>query len=96
MGWLRQLAMVSGLVLRTIPQRAGWSAAATIGIALVVTVMVAIFSISEGFRATLETTASPDNAMVLRSGTESELSSDRFDDGRRAGSGRTGHQERAT
>ena len=75
MGWLRQLAMVSGLVLRTIPQRAGWSAAATIGIALVVTVMVAIFSISEGFRATLETTASPDNAMVLRSGTESELSS---------------------
>jgi putative ABC transport system permease protein len=73
--WLSQLAVVTGVVVRTLPQRAGWSVAATTGIALVVAVMVAVFSIAEGFRNTLASTGSPENAMVLRSGTDSEMSS---------------------
>lgn len=75
MNWLTQFSVVTGMVLRTIPQRLGWSLAASVGIAFVVVVMVAVFSIAEGFRATLESTASPDNAIVLRSGTDSEMSS---------------------
>ena len=42
MNALSQFAVVTGVVLRTIPQRLGWSAAATIGIALVVAVMVGV------------------------------------------------------
>jgi putative ABC transport system permease protein len=37
--------------------------------------MVAVLSIANGFRATLERTGSPDTAIVLRAGSDSELSS---------------------
>ncbi len=75
MGWLSQTALITSMFLRTIPQRLGASLAAAFGVAGVVAVMVAVLSIAEGFRATLAQTGSTDNALVLRSGSDSELSS---------------------
>jgi len=75
MGWLSRTALITLMFLRTIPQRLGASLAAAFGVAGVVAVMVAVLSISEGFRATLEQTGSTGNALVLRSGSDSELSS---------------------
>ena len=46
-----------------------------LGIAGVVAVLVAVLSISAGFKSTLETTGSDDAAIVLRAGSSSELSS---------------------
>jgi putative ABC transport system permease protein len=73
--WLSQVATVTWLNLRTIPQRRGASAAAILGVAGVVTVFVAVLSIAEGFRKTMTSTASPDTAIVLRAGSDSEMAS---------------------
>ena len=75
MGFLSQLAAVLGLTLRTVPQRAGSSAIAVVGVAGVVVVLVAVLSIAEGFRAAMVGTGSPATAVVVRSGSDSELSS---------------------
>jgi len=73
--WVTQCAMITWMVLRTIPQRLGASLAAAVGVAGVVGVMVAVLSIAAGFRATLERTGSEDTALVLRSGSDNEMSS---------------------
>ena len=70
-----QLAAVLGLTLRTIPQRVGSSAIAVVGVAGVVVVLVAVLSIAEGFRAAMTGTGSPATAVVMRGGSDSELSS---------------------
>ena len=75
MGWFSQCWLISGMYLRTIPQRLGASLAAAAGVAGVVAVMVAVLSIGEGFRATLERTSSPENVLVMRTGADSEMSS---------------------
>jgi putative ABC transport system permease protein len=75
MTWLRQTLAVTLLNLRTVPQRLGSSAVASVGIAGVVIVFVAVLSIGEGFRATLNAAGSPDRAIVLRSGADSEMMS---------------------
>jgi putative ABC transport system permease protein len=73
--WLTQVAAVTATAIRTIPQRRGASLATVAGIAGVVAVFVAVLSIGEGFRAALRTAGSPQNALVLRSGTDSEMMS---------------------
>lgn len=73
--WLSQTLAVSALSVRTIPQRAGSSAVAMIGIAGVVIVFVAVLSIGEGFRAAMADASAPDRAIVLRSGADSEMTS---------------------
>ncbi len=70
-----QTAVVTLLNLRTLRERKGSSAVAVLGVAGVVAVLVAVLSIAEGFKATLVTTASPDRAIVLRSGADDEMSS---------------------
>jgi putative ABC transport system permease protein len=72
---LKQLVAVTFLNLRTIPQRLGSSTVAVIGIAGVVIVFVAVLSIAEGFRKTMEGTGSPSKAMIMRGGADTELSS---------------------
>jgi putative ABC transport system permease protein len=72
---MSQILVVTGMYLRTVPQRLGASLAAAFGVAGVVAVMVAVLSIAEGFRATLDRTGSPENALVMRTGTDSEMSS---------------------
>jgi len=73
--WFTQLIAVTALNLRTLPQRAVSSAVAIVGIAGVVAVFVAVLSMAEGFKKTMETTGSPDTAIVLRSGADSEMMS---------------------
>ena len=72
---LTQALTVAGLTLRTLPQRAGSSVVAVVGVTGVVVVFVAVLSIAEGFRAALTGAGSPDTAIVLRGGSDSELSS---------------------
>jgi putative ABC transport system permease protein len=75
MRWLRQVAAVLALGVRTIPQRFSSSAVAVVGIAGVVVVFVSVLSIAAGFGAALEGAGSPRRALVLRSGSDSEMTS---------------------
>jgi len=81
--WLSQVFAVTGLNLRTVKERQGASAAAAFGVAGVVTVFVAVLSIAAGFQKTMAASGSPDAAIVLRSGSSSEMMSGlRHDDTR--------------
>ncbi|HVT60929.1 MAG TPA: ABC transporter permease [Thermoanaerobaculia bacterium] len=71
--WISQVAAVTMLNLRTLPQRRGAALSTVVGVAGVVMVFVAVLSIAEGFRATLSSSGSPDTAMVLRGGSDSEM-----------------------
>ncbi len=71
--WLSQVISITKFGLLGIPGRIGSVAAAVCGIAGVVTVLVGVLSIGAGFRRALEVSGSPDNAVVLRSGADSEM-----------------------
>jgi putative ABC transport system permease protein len=73
--WIRQTLAVTALSIRTVPQRVGPSIVAVVGIAGVVVVFVSVLSIGEGFRAALVGAGSPDRAIVMRNGSESEMTS---------------------
>jgi putative ABC transport system permease protein len=73
LNWISQVSTVTMLNLRTLGQRRGSALATVFGVAGVVAVFVAVLSIAEGFRATLSSSGSPDTAMVLRSGSDSEM-----------------------
>jgi putative ABC transport system permease protein len=71
--WVSQVIIVTALNLRTIGQRLSSSAVAIVGIAGVVAVFVSVLSMGEGFRRTMASTGSPDTAIVMRSGADSEM-----------------------
>ncbi|MEK6631610.1 MAG: ABC transporter permease, partial [Acidobacteriota bacterium] len=71
--WCSQVVVVTLLNLRTIRQRLTSSLVAVVGIAGVVAVFVAVLSMAEGFRKTMATTGSPETAIVMRSGSDSEM-----------------------
>jgi putative ABC transport system permease protein len=73
LNWFSQIASVTKFGLLGIPQRRGAVAAAVIGIAGVVTVLVGVLSIAAGFLRVMQASGSPDIAMVLRSGADSEM-----------------------
>jgi putative ABC transport system permease protein len=73
--WIAQVVSVALFNLRTIPKRIGSSATAMFGIAGVVAVMVAVLSIAQGILRTMEQSAAPENVVVLRSGSNSEMMS---------------------
>ena len=75
MRWLSQTLAVLVLNLRTIPQRLSSSAVAIIGIAGVVVVFVSVLSIANGFAAAMRESGSPNRALVMRSGADSEMTS---------------------
>jgi putative ABC transport system permease protein len=75
MFWLRQTLAIIVLNLRTIPSRLSSSAVAIVGIAGVVVVFVSVLSIAAGFRAAMQGSGSPDRALVMRSGADSEMTS---------------------
>jgi putative ABC transport system permease protein len=75
MSGIRQVAAVTATALRTIPQRRGPSFATVAGIAGVVAVLIAVLSIGEGFRRALLVAGSPQNAIVMRAGSNSEMMS---------------------
>jgi putative ABC transport system permease protein len=61
--------------LRNLPQRAGTSLVVIVGIAGVVGVLVAVLAMAEGFRHTLASTGRGDRVIMLRAGSDAELSS---------------------
>lgn len=72
---LSQILAITLVNIRSIPQRLGSSVVAIVGIAGVVVVFVSVLSIAQGFRAAMTTAGDPRTAIVLRSGTDSEMSS---------------------
>ncbi|HEU5321964.1 MAG TPA: ABC transporter permease [Methylomirabilota bacterium] len=75
MRWLNQVARVTLINLRNLPQRPGASLVVVVGVAGVVGVLVSVLAMSEGFRHTLASTGRAGRAIMLRAGSESELSS---------------------
>jgi putative ABC transport system permease protein len=72
---LNQVAHITVVNVLTIPQRLGTSLVVIVGIAGVVGVLVSVLAMSEGFRHTLASTGRPDRVILLRAGSDSELSS---------------------
>lgn len=70
-----QIAAVTSMNLRNLPQRLAASLVAAIGVAGVVLVLVGVLSIREGFNAVLEQSGAEDVAIVLRSGSTDEMGS---------------------
>ena len=78
--WLWQAASVTAYNIGTIPGRKGSSAESIFGIAGVVAVFVGVLSIAVGFRKAMTNSTSPDVAMVMRSGADTEMMSILFRD----------------
>lgn len=75
MRWVSQVVAVTAMNLRNLKERAGSSTVAVVGIAGVVIVLVAVLSIAEGFRRAMQSTGSPATALVMRAGSDGELTS---------------------
>lgn len=73
--WILQVTTVSVMNLRNLPARWGSSLVAVIGIAGVVLVLVGILSIAKGFSAALTDGTAPENVLVMRASSTSELDS---------------------
>ena len=73
LNWFSQVGAIAKFGLMSIPQRRGAVSATIIGIAGVVLVLVGVLSIAAGFRRTMLASGSPDAAIVLRSGADSEM-----------------------
>jgi len=75
MRWLNQVAQITLINLRNVPQRMGTSLVVVIGIAGVVGVLVSVLAMAEGFRHTLASTGRPNRVILLRAGSDAEMSS---------------------
>lgn len=72
---LAQVLRITAINLLNIPQRLGTSLVVVVGIAGVVGVLVSVLAMAEGFRHTLASTGRADRVIMLRSGSDAELSS---------------------
>ena len=75
MSTLTQVREIVLMNLRSIPQRLGASFVIIIGIGGVVGVLVAMLSMSAGLSKTLTATGNPNRAIILRGGSNAELTS---------------------
>src|SRR5690242_12552026 len=73
MSTFRQIAAVTAMNLRSVPQRVAPSLVIVIGIAGVVGVLIAVLSLSRGLEHTLSTTGRADRAIVLHADASSEI-----------------------
>lgn len=73
--WLTQIVSVSRFSLQSLPERKGAALSAVFGIAGVVAVLVGVLSIAQGIRLMVQNSGEPENAIVLRSGSDSEMMS---------------------
>ena len=71
----KQMAAITSMNLRAIPQRMGTSWVIVIGIAVTVAVLVSVLAMVAGFSKTLSSTGRADRVIVLRGGSVAELSS---------------------
>src|SRR3954447_18643700 len=72
---LSQIVTVTGVNLRSLRERLGSSVVAMIGIAGVVVVFLGVLSIAEGFRAAMASVGDPQTVMVMRAGSDTEMTS---------------------
>ncbi len=72
---LLQIAAVTRINVRSIPQRLWLSLSTVVAVALVVMVLLAFLAMANGFKRTIAGSGSPDIAIVLRGGSQSELNS---------------------
>jgi putative ABC transport system permease protein len=72
---LSQIIAVTGVNLRSIRARMGSSSVAVIGIAGVVLVFVAVLSIAEGVATTMKASGDPSTVLILRAGSDTEMTS---------------------
>jgi putative ABC transport system permease protein len=72
---LSQIVAVVGVNMRSIRQRLGSSTVAVIGIAGVVVVFLGVLSIGEGFTAAMASVGDPRTVMVMRAGSDTEMTS---------------------
>lgn len=72
---IKQIFAVTWLNLRNLPQRIGSSVVAVVGVAAVVLVFAAVLSMAKGFERTMISAGSDDTAIIMRSGSTSELNS---------------------
>jgi len=70
-----QILAVTLVTLKSISQRLGSSAVAVIGVAGVVIVFTSVLSIAEGFKAAMSEKGDPRRVMILRSGSDTEMTS---------------------
>jgi putative ABC transport system permease protein len=72
---LSQIVAITGVNLRSIGQRLGSSSVAIVGIAGVVVVFVGVLSIAEGFRAAMTDVGDRQTVIVMRAGSDTEMTS---------------------
>ena len=75
MNTIKQIIAVTLLNLRNLPQRIGSSTVAVVGVGAVVLVFAAVLSMATGLERTMLSAGSDDTAVIMRSGSTSELNS---------------------
>src|ERR1700743_3490413 len=71
----RQTAAITGINIRSIPERWAPSLVIVIGLAGVVAVFTALLAMSTGFATTLKAAGRKDVAIVMRGGSDTEINS---------------------
>lgn len=74
-GLASQCTAVVGMNLRSIPSRASIALVTLVAVAVVVAVLLSFLAMGNGFRSTVSGTGSPNVAIVMREGSESEVNS---------------------
>ena len=72
---LSQVAAVTSMNMRSLPQRKWTSFATVVAVGLVTGVLLAFLAMANGFRSTVQGTGAPDVAVILRAGSGNELNS---------------------
>jgi putative ABC transport system permease protein len=72
---LREALAITGIGIRSIPERWAPSLVIVIGLAGVVAVFTALLAMATGFESTLKATGRSDAALILRGGSDAELNS---------------------
>ena len=72
---LSQALAITGLSIRSIPERWAPSLVIVIGLAGVVGVFTALLAMAEGFSSTLKATGRTDTVIIMRGGSDSEINS---------------------
>jgi putative ABC transport system permease protein len=70
-----QIAAVTAINIRSIPQRFWLSLSTVVAVALVVMVLLSFLAMANGFQRTLKSTGAEDIAIALRGGSQSEINS---------------------
>src|SRR5271155_2219612 len=71
----RQVSAITGINIKSIPERWASSLVIVVGLAGVVAVFTALLAMGAGFESTLKASGRADEAMVMRGGSDAELNS---------------------